>query len=86
MINASLSIDADIAAVKARHDAAVRAHARAEQQRLQAQAAAEVARTQLRDQFGVDTVEQARTQLAELDHALAEHVSALRAALDEAGA
>lgn len=79
-------LDTEVSQIKARHAAATRARARAEQQQLAAQATADAARAQLNAQFGIDTAEQARTVLAELNTELATNIAKLQALLDEAGA
>lgn len=80
------SLDAEVSQIKARHAAATRARARAEQQEIAARATADAARAQLREQFGVDTVAEANALLAQLDTRQQELITALRTALDEAGA
>ncbi len=79
------SIEADIAAIKAQHDAAIRNRVRAEQARDQAAAQADALYALLQRNFGVDNLTDAYALLDKLDTDLAAHIATLRDQLKAAG-
>jgi hypothetical protein len=79
-------MDDPIQALRDRIAAAQRQRLRAEHTRDAATAAAHTAAQTLRDEFGVETAEQAKTCLAELRRSLADELATITAALDEIGA
>lgn len=78
-------LDGQIAAIKTRLANAQRAKLRAEAEQAAAQTAADNARRQLADEFGVTSVDDAKAMLAGLESDLAAQLEQIRAALDEAG-
>ena len=82
---AAADVDAQIADIKTRIAAAQRARVRAEHERDAATAQAERARAQLQADFGVSTVEDAKSKLVELEAELADALTAIRAELDQMG-
>lgn len=78
-------LDGQIAAIKTRLATAQRAKLRAEAERHAAETAAETARRQLADEFGVTSVAEAKAMLAGLETELSGQLAAIRSALDEAG-
>lgn len=75
----------EVAALQDRLTDAQRARARAEGARDTAQAAADAARQELNRDFGVETIEQAETMLAELRDELAGIADQIRDRLDQIG-
>jgi len=78
-------LDMKVSEIKTRLTAAHRARARAEHERDAALAAAQEAQTQLREEFGVATTEQAKALLASLEAKLAEQLATLDAQLRDLG-
>lgn len=78
-------LDGQITAIKTRLATAQRAKLRAEAEREAAQTAADTARRQLAEEFGVTSVDDARAMLGGLETELASQLDTIRAALDEAG-
>lgn len=78
-------LDTAVADIKDRIATAQRNRVRAEAERDAAAAVAATARRQLADEFGVDTIDQARDTLTRLEHDLAEQVRLMTTALDETG-
>lgn len=78
-------LEAQVLAVRSRIAAAQRARSRAEMERDAAQAAADKARKQLADEFGVSSVEDAQAMLRTLQDELGQAVTDLRSQLDDIG-
>lgn len=81
----STDLDTQVRTIKDRLAAAQRARVRAEAERDSATAAVEAAHAQLKTEFGVDTVDDAKARLAALEHELAAETAALAAELDQMG-
>lgn len=79
------SLEADVAAIKAEHDAATRNRVRAEAARAMATAQADTLRKQLKDEFGCDGLDEAEKALADFDRHLADAITDLRQQLADAG-
>lgn len=79
------TLDAHLANIRTRLAAAQRARGRAEQERDAAEAAAEAARHQLAEEFGVHGAAQAKARLAELEAELHHQLDELRTALEQIG-
>ena len=79
------NLDAEIAGIKAEIDAAARNRARAEQARDLAEAHADTLRTQLKAEFGVDTLDEAETLAADLAGQLTDVINDLRRRIADAG-
>ena len=80
------TLDDQVAALKARLAAATRDRARAEHAHDAATAAEQAVRARLRQEFNVDTVEQARALLTDTETQLATVVGDLNTTLDDIGA
>lgn len=80
-----MSVENDIATLRARITAAQRARIRAEHERDSAQATADQALTQLTNEHGVSTLADARTKLTQLEEELAQKLETLNEQLDQAG-
>lgn len=78
-------VERQVAAVKADIAAAQGARARAEHEYQVARAQAEAAARELKDEFGVSSVQQARDLIATLEAELEAECSAVRDALDRSG-
>lgn len=78
-------LDTQLTDLKTRLAAATRARVRAEAERDSAIAAAGTAAGQLREEFGITTVEEARAMLTRLESDLGTMLHELRQALDEIG-
>lgn len=78
-------VERQVAAVKADIAAAQGARARAEHEYQVARAQAEAAARELKDEFGVSSVQEARGLIALLESELQAECSAVREALDRAG-
>lgn len=76
------SIDAEVNELKARVELAMRQKLRAEADRDGARKAANTALTQLTDQFGVSSVEEAKRLMVQMQTELSAAVSEARQALD----
>lgn len=76
------TLDADVAALKARIEVATRNRIRAEQQRDNAAAVAESHRAVLREHFGVDTLTEAQEMLDTLNKDLTTATDTLKTLLD----
>ncbi len=79
------NLEADIAGLKAEHEAATRARVRAEHARDNALANAKSLRNKLKTEFGVTDLDQAKTLLASLEHDLQAKITEARAQLQQAG-
>jgi hypothetical protein len=75
-------VAARVASLRSRVDAAVRARAGAEAARQQAEQAVEAATGALRQEFGVETPEQARALAADLDSQIAVEAQKIEASLN----
>lgn len=82
---AFLSLDAAVADIKNRLEVAQRARGRAEGEQDAARSAADTARRQLAEEFGVTSVDDARALLDSLTTQLTDQIERIRAALDEIG-
>lgn len=77
-----MEIEQEISELKVRLDQATRARSRAEFEKDAARASAEKAKQTLRDDFGVESVEEARDLLGRLREDLQGQVSRIKATLD----
>lgn len=85
MADTKVDVEAEVLRVRGRIAAAQRARGRAEMEHDAARAAAGKAQEQLAGEFGVSTVDEARTMLAALEQELGDAVTELRAKLDNIG-
>jgi hypothetical protein len=74
-------VAARVASLRSRVDQAVRARAGAEAARQQAEQAAETATATLKQEFGVETPEQARALAGDLDREIAAETQKIEASL-----
>lgn len=79
------NLEAEVAAIKAEHDAATRNRARAEAARAMAAAQADTLRRQLKEEFAVDGLDEAEQMLTVLNSQLADAINTLRQQLADAG-
>jgi hypothetical protein len=74
-------VTAKVASLRARVEQAARARTGAEYARQQAEQAVQTAAAALRQEFGVETPEQAQDQLADIDRQIAAEVQKIEQAL-----
>jgi hypothetical protein len=75
-------LDNQIAMLKSRRDAAQLAKARAEATRETAQASSDAAMAKLKEEFGVDNLDEARAKLTELQEGLRTQIVEITSILD----
>lgn len=79
-------LDDQVREIKARIDNAARQRARSEAERDSAQSMVDRVRHQLREEFGVDSPEEARAVLAQLEAELQAAVTEIKSSLEVIGA